>query len=88
MIFVRRYFERQFAIAEETKLPMFLHNRNSTADFVDIVKRNRHKFRDGVVSMDHIFSVLQYATSLELLALVLNAVLLILTHLSHIHEEI
>ena len=44
-----RYFERQLEIAEESKLPMFLHCRNSTTDFLDILTRNRERFTSGVV---------------------------------------
>lgn len=42
-------FEAQFALAEETGLPMFLHNRNCTDDFLSIIKKNRHLFSRGVV---------------------------------------
>ncbi|KAI9018579.1 hypothetical protein CLU79DRAFT_720771 [Phycomyces nitens] len=33
----KRYFEMQFNLAEKTKLPMFLHNRNTNDDFYDIL---------------------------------------------------
>ncbi|EGC29715.1 hypothetical protein DICPUDRAFT_42477 [Dictyostelium purpureum] len=42
-------FEYQFILAEKTNLPLFLHLRNAAQDFIDIVKRNRSKFKYGVV---------------------------------------
>ncbi|KAG0748801.1 hypothetical protein G6F57_004855 [Rhizopus arrhizus] len=45
----KKYFERQFDLAEKTNLPMFLHNRNTGDDFYNLVKANRHKFKHGVV---------------------------------------
>ena len=47
---VDRYFERQMEAAEATKLPLFLHCRNSAQDFMEIISRNRDKISGGVVS--------------------------------------
>jgi len=45
----RQYFEKQFVLADEADLPLFLHMRDAATDFIEIVKRNRHRFRNGVV---------------------------------------
>ena len=47
---IDRYFERQMEAAEATKLPLFLHCRNSAQDFMEIISRNRDKIAGGVVS--------------------------------------
>ena len=42
------FFERQFELAIETKLPMFFHMRNASKDFLDILKNYRDKIVGGV----------------------------------------
>jgi len=42
-------FALQLGLAEETKLPMFLHNRDTEGDFERIMRENRGRIRGGVV---------------------------------------
>lgn len=44
-----KHFPIHFDLAQKFNLPMYLHNRNTSGDFVRIVKENRHKFNYGVV---------------------------------------
>jgi len=43
------HFERQFALAERTRLPMFLHCRNAAADMLALCAKHRHRFTAGVI---------------------------------------
>lgn len=45
----KKYFELQLDLAEETKLPLFLHSRNCSDDFIKIIEDNRKKISGGVV---------------------------------------
>jgi TatD DNase family protein len=45
----QKYFNLQFELSKETKLPLFLHNRNTKGDFASILKQNKNNFTTGVV---------------------------------------
>ncbi|PVU94849.1 hypothetical protein BB561_002216 [Smittium simulii] len=45
----KKCFEAQFKIAQKSGLPLFLHNRNTGGDFVEMIKKNRTMFSTGVV---------------------------------------
>ena len=45
----KKYFEMQLDLAEETKLPLFLHSRNCPDDFTKIIEDNLKKISGGVV---------------------------------------
>lgn len=45
-----RHFETQLYLAEETKLPMFLHSRNAPEDTQRLLQRYRDRITGGVVS--------------------------------------
>lgn len=42
-------FEPHFDWADEFKLPLYLHNRNTGNDFYDVLQNNRNKIHGGVV---------------------------------------
>ncbi|KAL0926477.1 hypothetical protein M5K25_002712 [Dendrobium thyrsiflorum] len=45
----KKYFAKQFELAETLKLPMFLHMRAAPDDFCNILEQNIHRFTGGVV---------------------------------------
>lgn len=45
----RRGFELQFQLAEEWRLPLLLHNRDSADELLAALRRNRSRFPTGVV---------------------------------------
>ncbi|KAM7510596.1 hypothetical protein LguiB_009471 [Lonicera macranthoides] len=45
----KKYFEKQFELAHDMKLPMFLHMRAAAGDFCDILEQNKDRFCGGVV---------------------------------------
>jgi TatD DNase family protein len=44
-----KHFERHFQLTEQFNLPLFLHDRNTGQEFLEIIKKNRHRFTGGVV---------------------------------------
>jgi TatD DNase family protein len=63
----KKFFEFQFTLAEESKLPLFLHLRGPATEFLDILKRNREKFSEGVVhSFDGSLDALKEIVSMGL----------------------
>lgn len=44
-----KVFPMHFDLAQKHGLPMYLHSRNCKADFMKMVKDNRHKFSTGCV---------------------------------------
>ena len=45
----KKYFELQLELAGSTRLPLFLHSRNCSEDFIEIVQRNKDKISGGVI---------------------------------------
>ncbi|KAJ5079385.1 deoxyribonuclease tatdn1-related [Anaeramoeba ignava] len=45
----KEVFQKQFELVDKINLPLFLHSRNATKDFVDILQKNRSRFKEGVV---------------------------------------
>ena len=45
----KRGFLAQLDLAEETKLPLFLHNRETGEDLLNLLREHRHRFSRGVV---------------------------------------
>ena len=43
----KKYFDKQFILAKETELPLFLHNRNSSNDLIEILLKNKSKWEKG-----------------------------------------
>ncbi|RNE99462.1 tatD related deoxyribonuclease [Trypanosoma rangeli] len=43
------YFVKQLELAKEFQLPLFLHDRNTGGDFLEVLSQHRHCFKGGVV---------------------------------------
>lgn len=67
-----QYFEKQLSLAEEFRLPLFLHMRNAHEDFIGILERHREELQacgGGVVhsftgSLEEAKSILAFAPNL------------------------
>jgi len=46
----------QLEMAEQTKLPMFIHCRNAATDLIEILEKNRDRLYGGVVCSIFIFN--------------------------------
>lgn len=45
----KQYFEMQLSLCSTLKLPMFLHCRNASEDFVNILRKHKDTLTEGVV---------------------------------------
>lgn len=46
---MKRQFPKHFDLARETGLPMFLHCRNASADFIPLLRQNSSTIKAAVV---------------------------------------
>ncbi|GAB4816659.1 hypothetical protein N2152v2_003705 [Parachlorella kessleri] len=69
----RQFFKRQFALAQASKLPMFLHLRGAAQDFLEDVREHQDDFVGGVVhSFDGTEEELQRILQIEKLCIGIN----------------
>lgn len=62
-----RCFEAQLCLAEESGKPLFLHSRNAEPDMSRLLRKHRHRFKQGVVhSFDGSCDELDVLLSLDL----------------------
>lgn len=63
----KRGFLAQLRLAEETGLPLFLHNRETGTDLLDLLRENRNRFSRGVVhSFDDTIDLVEKFIGLDL----------------------
>lgn len=69
----RKWFEAQFGLAKMSQLPMFLHLRAATKDFMDIISKQNANFKTGVVhSFDGSLEELHHVLINEKLSIGIN----------------